>query len=72
MSKSTNKKPSRIPARKAEPLAERLQHCRMMLSLHDMLTDAENARVMRRLAKAGHAPKGMAEGERINLGDWLK
>ena len=72
MSKSTNNKPSKVPTWYAESLADRLQRCRATLACHGMLPDAENARVMARLAKAGHAPKGVAEGERINLGDYLK
>lgn len=40
-----------VPAWKAETIIGRLQSCRAMLALHGVLSEAENARVLKRIAK---------------------
>jgi hypothetical protein len=39
------------PVWKPETILSRLQRCRVMLALHDCLTEAENEKVKQRIAK---------------------
>jgi hypothetical protein len=49
------------PAWEAESWRDRVQRARMLLFLHEFITDAENERAKRRMDKAGAGPEGIAE-----------
>lgn len=48
--------PVMLDARKAEAFAERIHYCRVMLHLHEFLSEAENERVKARQVKRGVLP----------------